>query len=71
MIRILFIDVGGTVIAENGEEEVEIGGEGSLETEDEDYENEDVEEERDGEDAPFESGRVRVKVENIEVRFGG
>lgn len=71
MIRILFIDVGGTVIAENGEEEVEIGGEGSLETEDEDYENEDVEEERDGEDAPFESGRVRVEVDDIEVRFGG
>lgn len=71
MIRILFIDVGGTVIAENGEEEVKIGGEGSLETEDEDYENEDVEEERDGEDAPFESGRVRVEVDDIEVRFGG
>lgn len=50
---------------------MEIGGEGSLETEDEDYENEDVEEERDGEDAPFESGRVRVEVDDIEVRFGG
>ena len=63
------IDVGGTVIAENGEDEEEIGGEGSLEAEDEEDEDEYVEEERNGEDAAFECARMLVEVEDVEVGF--
>lgn len=70
MIRILFVDVGWTLIAENGEEEEEISGEGALKAEDEQDEDEYVEEERDGENAPFEGERVRVEVEYVDMGLG-
>ena len=69
MTRNSLIDVGGTIIAEYGEYEEEIGGEGSLEAEDEEDEDEYVEEKRDGEDAAFECARMLVEVEDVEVRF--
>ena len=47
-----------------------IGGEGALKAVDEDDEDEYVEKERNGEDAPFEGPRMCVEVENIEVGFG-
>ncbi len=69
MVRILFVDVCRTVIAEDGEEEGEIGGESALEAEDEEHEDEYIEEEGDRENAPFEGSRVPVEVEDIEVGF--
>lgn len=70
MIRILFIDICRTVIAEDREKEEEIGGQGMLESKDEDDKDEYVEEEGDGEDAPFEGARMRVQVEYVDVGFG-
>ena len=69
MTRNSLIDVGGTFIAENGEDEEEIGGEGSLEAEDEEEEDEYIEEERNGEDAAFEGARMLVEVKDVEVGF--
>ena len=71
MISVLFVDVGGTIIAEYGEEEEEIGSESFLEPEDEQEKDEYVEEEGDGEDTPFEGSRRFVEVEDVEVGFGG
>ena len=69
MARNLLVDVGRTIIAEDGEDEEEVGREGALEAEDEEDEYEYVEEERNGEDAAFEGARMRVKVDDIEVGF--
>lgn len=69
MVRILFVDVCRTVIAKDGEEEGEIGGESSLEAKDEEHKDEYIEEEGDCENAPFEGSRVPVEVEDIEVGF--
>ena len=63
------VDVGGTIIAEDGEDEEEIGGKGSFEAEDEEDKDEYVEEERNGEDAAFEGARMLVEVEDVEVGF--
>lgn len=71
MVRIFLIDIGRAVIAENGEEKEEVGGEGSLKAKDEEDEDEYVEEQGNGKDAPFESAGMRVEVDDVDVRFGG
>ena len=63
------VDVGGTIIAEDGEDEEEIGGKCSLEAEDEEDKDKYVEEERNGEDAAFEGERMLVEVDDVEVGF--
>lgn len=63
------VDVGGTIIAKDGEDEEEIGGKGSLEAEDEEDKDNYVEEERNGEDAAFKGARMLVEVEDVEVGF--
>ena len=70
MIRVLSIDVRRTFIAKKGSEEEEVSGEGALEAENEEDEDEYVQDEGNGEDAAFEDARVRVEVEDVEVRFG-
>lgn len=70
MIRVLLVNIGGTVIAEDGEEEEKVGGDGTLEPEDEEDEDEYVEEKGHGENAPLKDPRVRVEVDEIEVGFG-
>ena len=68
---VLSVNVGGTFVADGGDEEEEVGRQGALEAEDEEDEDEYVEEERDGEDAALECTRVGVEVEDVEVGFGG
>ena len=58
-------------MAENGQEEEEVGGKGSLKAKDEEDEDEYVEEERDGKYAPFESAGMGVEVDDVDVGFGG
>lgn len=70
MVRVLLVDICGTVIAENGEEEEKIGGEGVLEAKDEKDKDEYVEQEGDGENAPFEGAGMSIEVENVEVGLG-
>ena len=66
----LFINVGGTVIAEGGEKKEEIARESALEAEDKKDEDEYIEEEGNGEDAAFEETRMFIDVEDIDVGFG-
>ena len=58
-------------MAENGEEEEEVSGKGSLKAKDEEDEDEYVEEQGDGKDAPFESAEMGVEVDDVDVGFGG
>lgn len=71
MVRVFFVDIGRAVVAENGEEEEEVGGKGSLKAKDEKDEDEYVEEQGDGKDATFESTQMGVKVDDVDVGFGG
>lgn len=71
MIRIFFVDIGRAIIAENGEEEEEIGGESSLKTKDEANENEYIKEQGDDENAPLEGAGMCIEVQNVYVGFGG
>ena len=64
------VDVGGTVIAEGGEEKEAIARESALEAEDKEDEDEDIKEEGNGENAAFQCTRMLVDVEDIEVGFG-
>ena len=70
MIRVLFVNVGGTVIAEGGEEKEEIAWESALEAEDKEDEDKYIKEQGNGEDAAFEDTRMLVDVEDIKVGFG-
>ena len=70
MIRVFFVDVGGTVIAESGEKEEEIARESALEAEDKEDEDEYIKEEGNGKNAAFKGTRMLVDVEDIEVGFG-
>ena len=69
MVRILFVNVGGTVIAEGGEKKEEIARESALEAEDKKDEDEYIKEERNREDAAFEDARMFIDMEDIEVGF--
>lgn len=71
MIRIFFINICGTIIAENGEKKEEVGGDGTLEAKDEEDEDKYVEEQGDGEDAALEAERLRVEVDDIDMGLGG
>ena len=66
----LFVNVGGTVIAEGGKKKEEIARESALEAEDQKDEDEYVKEEGNGKDAAFEDARMLVDVEDIDVGFG-
>ena len=70
MVRVLFVNVGGTVIAEGGEKKEEIARESALEAEDKEDEDEYIKEQGNGEDAAFEDTRMLVDVEDIKVGFG-
>lgn len=69
MVRVFFVDIGRAVIAENGEEKEEIGRKGPLKAKDEEDKNEYVEEKGDGKDAPFESARMCVEVDYVDMGF--
>ena len=62
MARIFLINVCRTFIVEGGKEEIEVGREATLKAENKEDGDEYVEDEGDGEDAAFESTRVRVEM---------